>query len=360
MKQLSYLLILAIIGGVVYATLNQEDKTVRNFQFTYNVDLEKNEEGIVEVWIPIPQNIKNVQKIDNMTLDYNKALLTCEELIEKKHKNKYFYCKSNEESLKKNTSITLTCDVERKEHKRMNYEGVKPENYLDANRMVPKGEVFQAIIDEEKLTSLNIEKVYEYVLSGMHYGKPTKDIENKNYKYYDGKNSKTGKEWLPNDINYGRLKKTKDEVVAAQDNNKEYAFGNGNANYACDIGVGNCTDYHSYFMSLCRTLEVPARFHMGFNIPPDEKEDGQGKVGGYHCWADYYKEGRGWFPVDISEADKDPKKARYFFGTLDKNRVEFTTGRDLELKHRESPENFFIYPLVEGTKYEKSFKYKNL
>ena len=27
-----------------------------------------------------------------------------------------------------------------------------------------------------------------------------------------------------------------------------YTFGNGNSIYACDIGVGNCTDYHSYFI----------------------------------------------------------------------------------------------------------------
>ena len=42
----------------------------------------------------------------------------------------------------------------------------------------------------------------------------------------------------------------------------------------------------------------------------------------------YYMDGKGWYPVDISEADKNPSKNDYFFGTLDNNRVEFTIGRE--------------------------------
>ena len=112
-------------------------------------------------------------------------------------------------------------------------------------------------------------------------------------------------------------------------------------------------------MSLCRTLDVPARFHMGFSIPNKDNET-QGKVGGYHCWADYYTEDKGWTPVDISEADKDPSMAEYLNGTVNQHRVAFTVGRDLRLENRRNSENFFVYPIVEGTNYEKSFSYKNL
>ena len=115
-------------------------------------------------------------------------------------------------------------------------------------------------------------------------------------------------------------------------------------------------------MSLDRTLGIPARFHMGFPIPQDER----GKVGGYHCWADYYIEGEGWFPVDISEADKNPDKKDYYFGTVDNDRVEMMIGRDFILKGYE-PEitNLFIYPLMEvnnkkSSAFTKSFSYKNL
>ena len=48
------------------------------------------------------------------------------------------------------------------------------------------------------------------------------------------------------------------------------------------------------------------------------------------------------------------------FGTLNKDRVELTTGRDLELKNYNKHVNFFIYPLVEGTSFTKAFNYKNI
>ena len=67
---------------------------------------------------------------------------------------------------------------------------------------------------------------------------------------------------------------------------------------------------------------------MGFPIPSGD----EGKVKGYHCWADYYVDGEGWYPVDISEADKDPSKIDYFFGNVDQNRVDMMIGRDFILK----------------------------
>ena len=83
---------------------------------------------------------------------------------------------------------------------------------------------------------------------------------------------------------------------------------------------------------------------MGFPIPSDDS----GEIVGYHCWADYYVKGKGWYPVDISEADNTPDNKDYFFGAVDQNRVEFMLGRDFILKGYE-PEltNFFIYPLYQ-------------
>ena len=158
----------------------------------------------------------------------------------------------------------------------------------------------------------------------------------------------------------------RDEIVQLYQQSKtdgsNYTFGNGNAIYACDIGVGNCTDYHSYFLSLNRTLDIPARFHMGFPIP----QGNEGVVKGYHCWADYYVEGKGWHPVDISEADKYPEKRDYFFGTIDENRIEFVVGRDIELKGLETERtNLLIYPILEindhiSMAFSKQFTYKNI
>jgi transglutaminase-like putative cysteine protease len=123
-------------------------------------------------------------------------------------------------------------------------------------------------------------------------------------------------------------------------------WGRGDAEWACDSGFGNCTDFHSLFICLARAQRIPAKFEMGFSIPA---KHGQGDIAGYHCWAKFQPQGHGWIPVDISEASKNPAKRDYYFGHLDENRIGFTSGRDLVLEPRQGgpPLNFFIYPYVE-------------
>lgn len=109
---------------------------------------------------------------------------------------------------------------------------------------------------------------------------------------------------------------------------------------------GICTDYHSLFISLVRSLGIPAKFEVGFRIPDGKQE---GKLNGYHCWAKFYLKDKGWIPVDISEADKHPERKDYFFGHIDENRIHLTSGRDISLKYaRDSqPLNFLVYPYAE-------------
>jgi Transglutaminase-like superfamily len=123
-------------------------------------------------------------------------------------------------------------------------------------------------------------------------------------------------------------------------------WGQGDAVWACDSGYGNCTDFHSLFLALARSQKLPAKFEIGFGLP---EKRGQGEVPGYHCWAKFKPQGKGWVPVDISEANKDPKRKDYYFGNLTADRVTFSTGRDLTLVPKQDgpPLNFFIYPYVE-------------
>ena len=74
-------------------------------------------------------------------------------------------------------------------------------------------------------------------------------------------------------------------------------WGNGDAIFACDTRTGNCTDIHSLFISMARSLGIPARFIIGFPLPVEEEAK---SIAGYHCWAEFYIEDRGWIPVDIS------------------------------------------------------------
>jgi len=92
-------------------------------------------------------------------------------------------------------------------------------------------------------------------------------------------------------------------------------------------------------------------------------------LGGYHCWAYFFVEGKGWVPVDISEADKHPEMKGYYFGNLTESRIMFTTGRDIDLvpKQAGAPLNYFVYPYVEVKgklwpveKIEKRFAFEDL
>ncbi len=123
-------------------------------------------------------------------------------------------------------------------------------------------------------------------------------------------------------------------------------WGRGDVLYACDAKKGNCTDFHSLFIAMARSQGIPARFEIGFPLPPDKHS---AEIAGYHCWSDFYVEGKGWIPVDISEAWKHPEKRDYFFGSHDVNRVQFSMGRDLRLNPPQDgkPLNYFVYPYVE-------------
>jgi transglutaminase-like putative cysteine protease len=123
-------------------------------------------------------------------------------------------------------------------------------------------------------------------------------------------------------------------------------WGHGDTLYACNAKHGNCTDFHSLFISMARSQSIPSRFEIGFPIPADKHE---GDIAGYHCWADFYTKDHGWVPVDISEAWKHPEQREFFFGHWDDNRVQFSVGRDLVLSPKQDgdPLNYFVYPYVE-------------
>lgn len=123
-------------------------------------------------------------------------------------------------------------------------------------------------------------------------------------------------------------------------------WGRGDTIRACEVGKGNCTDFHSLFMSLARTRAIPARFHMGI---PFSKEMQQSLDRKYHCWAEFYVSDKGWIAVDISEAWKNRDKRDYFFGNLDEDRLTMTVGREIYLDPPQDGKalNYFAYPYVE-------------
>jgi transglutaminase-like putative cysteine protease len=122
-------------------------------------------------------------------------------------------------------------------------------------------------------------------------------------------------------------------------------WGLGDASRACTSPNGNCTDFHSYFIALCRAVGIPARFAIGAAIPSERNEGG---TDGYHCWAEFEADGK-WWPVDISEADKNSGLASYYFGRQPANRFELSRGRDLVVEPGpvSGPINFLAYAVLE-------------
>jgi transglutaminase-like putative cysteine protease len=123
-------------------------------------------------------------------------------------------------------------------------------------------------------------------------------------------------------------------------------WGRGDATWASQSRCGNCSDFHSLFISLARANCIPAKFEIGFALPPEQTA---GDVPGYHCWAKFKARPGEWVPVDISEAKRHPQMRDYYFGHLTADRVVFSTGRDLVLEPKQDGPaiNFFVYPYVE-------------
>ena len=98
-------------------------------------------------------------------------------------------------------------------------------------------------------------------------------------------------------------------------------------------------------------------------------EKTEGLIAGYHCWAWFFSDQKGWTPVDISEADKNPRMAKYYFGKLTADRFAVSVGRDIVLQpaSKSGPQNYFVNPHVEidgvalaSDAIETSFSFRDL
>jgi transglutaminase-like putative cysteine protease len=130
---------------------------------------------------------------------------------------------------------------------------------------------------------------------------------------------------------------------------QEPGWGEANVQRACDVGKGNCTDFHGLFVALCQTAKIPARLEMGLTLPIKDSAS-------YHCWASFYAGRQGWTPVDISDprkSVKDPKSAsdeqRFAgFGKLTAERVVYGRGIEVPLAPAaEKPVRFVLFPVLE-------------
>jgi uncharacterized protein (TIGR03000 family) len=281
----------------------------RTFLFTYSATVTGLPAGkTARVWLPVPPS-NTEQEVEIVSKNVPPGGKIAKE---DKHGNEILSVEAKADK-DGQLPLELTYRVTRKEvlggHKGKKIDPDQVAMYLEPNAKVPVGGKSLELIKDKKLPSDQLETarvLYEVVNGHMRY-------------------SKEGTSW-----------------------------GQGDSDWACTSGYGNCTDFHSLFMSLARAQNIPAKFEIGFPLPVKR---GAGEIPGYHCWAYFRPSGHGWIPVDISEANKNPNLKDYYFGNLSEDRVTFSTGRDLELvpKQAGKPLNFFIYPYVEvdGKPYDK-------
>lgn len=298
----------------------------RRFEFSYVAHVPKLPAGAhtMRIWIPIPQSSAH-QQITNVRIT---GPLSYRIEKETNYGNEFAYFEFASVARRGPFDVRLTFEAQRDEY-RMTLptgdpaasEAFSPAvaRFLQPDRLVPIEGVIGKISQEQtKGISDPLAKaraLYAYVLRNMHY-------------------DHAGTGW-----------------------------GRGDAVWACSSHHGNCTDFHSLFIGLARAAGIPARFDIGFALPADA----QGKIGGYHCWAEFYIQGVGWIPIDAAEASQMPARRDYFFGSLDENRVRFSRGRDLRLNPKQTgaPVNYLVYPYAEldGEPFAgitQSFSYRNL
>lgn len=274
----------------------------------------------LRVWLPVPQD-STVQKISDLSFSLPPKFFT-----EPKYGNRIAYWEID--SPKTNHEITMRFTCERKE--------ILTDLSLLATDGKASAAQFTAFLAPDKLVLIDdeirkmaaeitksktttLEKaraIYDYVLGQMTYDK------------------------------------------------NHQGWGLGSTRHACEVGKGNCTDFHALFNSLCRASGIASGFEIGLYLPYEKNK--QEPLGGYHCWAFFLVPGKSWVPVDCSEADRFSERKEYFFGAHTPNRVTLSTGRDITLVPAQAAEplNYFLNPHAEAdgqpVKTEKSWSFRDL
>jgi hypothetical protein len=103
-------------------------------------------------------------------------------------------------------------------------------------------------------------------------------------------------------------------------------------------GVGECGDYASLFIALCRAKGIPARSVVGYWAISGIEQT--------HVWAEFYIEGIGWIPVDPTIGQQSTVNKKYYFGNMDNRRVILEKGFNIPMDPP-GPDNF-LAPLMQG------------
>jgi len=265
------------------------------FIFHYTVKLPELD-APAKLWLPVAQ-ADRFQEVDMLA---QKTPVEGDLIEDDRYGNQALYLKLSPKH--SGETIQLDYQVTRLEKSAYREDDTNLEDYLGATPLLPIGGRFdsiaQTIITDREAEGelMKARALYDYVVDNVRYAKQGK-------------------------------------------------YGTADANFACDAKSGNCTEFHSLFISLARSAGIPARFAVGAAIPANRNDGG---INGYHCWAEFYADGK-WWPVDISEANKYSDLATYYFGHHPANRIELSKGRNIQFDPGPASGalSFFAYPVLE-------------
>jgi transglutaminase-like putative cysteine protease len=291
----------------------------RTFRFTYDF-MVKDVPPVarrVRIWVPVPQTDQH-QIVRILAI---KAPVKTRMTQEPEYGNRMMYAEI-QNLVDGKATFSLEFEITRREYVKGDYAQLKR---ADQEPGIVPASMSRLIAPDSLIPTNGKIKQLAFEVTGTQNGTVEKAKAAYDYLFTNMRYDKTGSGW-----------------------------GRGDALWACDAKRGNCTDFHSPFIGMLRAEGIPARFDIGFPIPENKNK---GDIAGYHCWAEFYSRKTGWIPVDISEAWKAKEKQEYFFGSVDANRVQFSTGRDVTLfpKQEGAALNYFVYPYIEvdGKPYEK-------
>lgn len=302
-----------LLFGLVISCLpsfagNSEEPRHLSFTYTCYLTGVPKDANRVDVWIPVPVS-DDRQTVKLLSVSEPNGSFT----TETKYGNKMYYLQylPKKNSLDDTVKIVFTYQVVLREKSIAEAKVLAPlpkakpgedfQVYLKSNRLIPlKGPILELrdAMDLPEQPILAGRKVYDNLINTMVY------------------------------------------------NYKAPGAGLGDAIWACDSKTGDCSDYHSVFIGICRSSGIPADHEFGI---PLRAARPNAPIKDWHCWAKFWVQGPGWITIDASEADKHPELKDYLFGTLSSDYLTISHGRDVNMMPKQKGQalNIFADPYSE-------------
>lgn len=260
----------------------------KEFDIKYEALFKSSGKNSIKAWMAVPQNstkqkIKSIAIFPSPKSEYKDS---------KGNKILYFNFKDKDE-IKIEMKINATLwkeSIDCKEKKfftphqssKILKKYTKNEKFIEKTNKIKN--ITQSITSRNNDNYLNIKNIFDFIVNNFHYCYPVNKRGVKN-------------------LNFNKLK-------------------------------GDCGEYSSLFVAMCRVLNIPAKNLTGFVIFQKEKTITE------HGWASIYSKPNGWIDFDTQYASLEKNRYKYF-GNREEYRIVFTNGFNVPLKPT-IPEGFDI------------------